>query len=209
MWYTVDIYDSKGKVVESVKLDTTLFSDEAVNKNLIHEYYLLQTSNARLPIAHSKTRAEVAWSGKKMYRQKGTGSARMGERRSPIRVGWWVAFGPKRERNYKKTMSKKARKIALYGLLTLKAKNKQICGLQVFDMKAPKTKEAYDIIKNLKLVNKKTVLVLDKKNENIAKSFRNIDKVKYIMADYLNPEDLLKSDMVVLFEPVLKKLNTK
>lgn len=209
MWYTVDIYDQNGKVVKNVKLNETLFSDDIVNNSLIHEFYLLQTSNARIPIASSKTRAEVQWSGKKLYRQKGTGSARVGEKRSPVRVGWWVAFGPKSERNYKKVMNKKARKIALYWLLTLKIKDKELCGLENFDMKSPKTKEAVALLKNIGATWKKTLFVLDQKNENIAKSLRNIDNVKYLMVDYLNPEDIMKYNNIIMVESALEKINTK
>ena len=78
MWYTINIYDKTWKVVSKVTLDETMFSDDKVNNNLIHEYYLLQASNARNPIAHTKTRWEVSGSGKKIYRQKGTGWARAG-----------------------------------------------------------------------------------------------------------------------------------
>jgi len=85
MTYSVDIYNTKGKVVDTIALDASLFADDKVNKNLIHEYYLLQQANARLPIAHTKTRSEVQGSGKKLFKQKGTGNARPGDLRSPVR----------------------------------------------------------------------------------------------------------------------------
>lgn len=206
MWYAVDIYDTKGKVVGNVALKETLFSDDLINKDLIQEFYLLQRSNARINIADSKTRAEVAGSGKKIYRQKGTGSARAGEKRSPTRVHGGVAFGPKAERNFKKDMNKKAKKVALYGLLTMKAKDKEILGLQG-ELKAPKTKDALSILKNLGLDNKKTLVVLNEKNDAITKSFRNIAKVKYILVNYLNPEDVLNCDKIVIREDALQTIN--
>jgi len=77
MTYTVDIYDNKGKVVEKIALTDAVFGKNDVSDSLIHEYYLLQAANARNVIAHTKTRAEVSGSGKKLYKQKGTGSGRV------------------------------------------------------------------------------------------------------------------------------------
>jgi ribosomal protein, L4/L1 family len=122
MVYAVDVYDKNGKLTSKFDLNPELFSDEIVNPSLIHEYLLLQQANARNVIASTKTRAEVAGSGRKLYKQKGTGNARVGDKNSPIRRHGGVAFGPTAERNFEKTMTKKARKLALNGLLTLKVK---------------------------------------------------------------------------------------
>ena len=122
MVYAVDVYDKNGKLTSKFDLNPELFSDEIVNPSLIHEYLLLQQANARNVIASTKTRAEVAGSGRKLYKQKGTGNARVGDKNSPIRRHGGVAFGPTVERNFEKTMTKKARKLALNGLLTLKVK---------------------------------------------------------------------------------------
>ena len=122
MVYAVDVYDKNGKLTSKFDLNPELFSDEIVNPSLIHEYLLLQQANARNVIASTKTRAEVAGSGRKLYKQKGTGNARVGDKNSPIRRHGGVAFGPTAERNFEKTMTKKAKKLALNGLLTLKVK---------------------------------------------------------------------------------------
>ena len=122
MVYAVDVYDKNGKLTSKFDLNPELFSDEIVNPSLIHEYLLLQQANARNVIASTKTRAEVAGSGRKLYKQKGTGNARVGDKNSPIRRHGGVAFGPTAERNFEKTMTKNARKLALNGLLTLKVK---------------------------------------------------------------------------------------
>ena len=209
MWYTVDIYDKTWKIVSNLKLNDEIFSDDKINQNLIHEYYLLQTSNARNPIAHTKTRWEVAGSGKKLYRQKGTGNARVWDRRSPIRVGGGVAFWPRNERNYTKSMNKKSRHLALSGILTLKAQSKSIVWLKDFDMKEPKTKEALDVLTKIGLNKEKTLFVLSEKNINLIKSFRNLNNVKYLLADYLNPKDLLEYNKILFLESALNKINTK
>lgn len=209
MAYSIDIYDKAGKVVSKFTLDETLFSDSLVNKDLIHEYYLLQTSNARQNLAKVKGKGEVSGSGKKLYKQKWTWGARSGGKQSPIRRGGWVAFGPRGVENYTKTMTKKSRKIALNGIITLKAKAGELIGLKDLSLSAPKTKDAQDILKNIWIAAKKVLFVVSKKDENILKSFRNLAKVKYLYVDYLNPADLMSYHTVLFMEDALANLNTK
>lgn len=207
MVYSIDMYDTNGKKVAQVPLTEAIFDDSIINESLIHEYYLLQRSNARNNIACTKGRWEINGSWKKIFKQKGTGNARAGDKNSPIRRWGWVAFGPRGVENYTKAMPKKARRIALNGLLTLKAKHDEICGLQDIVFANAKTKEANAIIKNMWLNTKKVLLVIEKNEENIMKSFRNIPKVKYLMVDYLNPYDLMHADKVIFLESALKKIN--
>ena len=103
-------------------------------------------------------------------------------------------------------MTKKARKKAMNGIITMKAQESALYGLALEKME-PKTKEAVSIVEKLGLANQKVLLVLDSKNEGIEKSFRNIAKVKYILIDYLNPRDVLHADKVVFLEKALTKLN--
>ena len=206
MGYSVDVYNTEGKVVSKVELNANLFADEKINKTLIQEYLLLQQANGRVAIADTKDRSEVSGSGKKLYRQKGTGNGRVWDKNSPLRRHGWIAFGPTSARNFEKMMTKKARKAAMNGIITMKAKDSAICGLAL-DKMEPKTKEAASIIERIGLANQKVLLVLDAKNEWIEKSFRNIAKVKYILVDYLNPRDVLHADKVVFLEKALTKLN--
>jgi len=207
MVYTIDIYDKSGKVVSNFALDETIFDDALVNKDLIHEYYLLQTSNARHNIASVKWRWEVHGSGRKLYKQKGTGGARPGDKNSPVRKWGWVAFGPRGVENYTKSMNKKARKIALNSIITLKAKAGELMGLKNLTLSAPKTKDAQEILKNIWIANKKVLFVVVEKDENILKSFRNLPKVKYLYVDYLNPADLMWYHTVLFLESALATLN--
>jgi large subunit ribosomal protein L4 len=85
MAYTLDIFNVEGQKVKTIDLPETIFNDENINEDLIHEFIVMQLANARHPIAHTKTRGEVAYSGRKLYRQKGTGNARVGDAGSPIR----------------------------------------------------------------------------------------------------------------------------
>lgn len=207
MTYTVDLYDKSWKVMKSIELSHDVFGKEWVSPSLIHEYYLLQTANARLSIAHTKTRGEVSGSWKKLYKQKWTWSARVGDKRSPVRRKGWVVFGPRKERDYTKSMPKKARNLALQGLLSLKAKDKDLMAFQGFDPKAPKTKEASDLLKNIGISWKKILVVINEKNDALSKSFRNISRVKYILLDYLNPYDLMHYNKVLFTKDALERLN--
>lgn len=209
MAYSVDIYDKKGKVVSQIELNDAIFSDGIVNESLIHEYYLLQASNARHPIACVKGRGEISGSGRKLYKQKGTGNARSGGKDSPVRRGGGVAFWPRGENNFEKGMNKKARKIALAGIITLKAKENNIIGLKDLSFDVPKTKEAVDLLKNIGIQDKKILVVLSKKDENLTKSLRNISDVKYITVDYLNPFDVMGANKVVFLESALQTINGK
>lgn len=207
MTYSVDIYNKDWKVVSKMDLNETIFSDSVINENLIHEYYLLQVANSRNSIANTKWVWEVAWSNKKLYKQKWTGNARVWEKRSPIRRWWWVAFGPKSERNFSKTMNKKTRRVAINWLLTLKAKENQILWLDSFDEKEIKTKNALSVLKNIWIDNKKVLLVLDQRNEALEKSFKNLQNIKYIFVDYLNPRDLMSFEKIMFLKPALEKIN--
>ncbi len=209
MAYSIDIYDKSGKIVSKFALDEAVFADSLVNKDLIHEYYLLQTSNARQNLAKVKWKGEVHGSGKKLYKQKGTWGARSGGKQSPIRRWGWVAFGPRGVENYTKSMNKKARRLALNSIITLKAKAGELMGLKDFTLTAPKTKEAQDILKNIWISAKKVLFVVPNKDENILKSFRNLPKVKYLYADYLNPADLMWYHTVLFLESALTSLNKK
>ncbi len=209
MAYNIDIYDKGGKVVSTFALDDKLFDDSLVNKDLIHEYYLLQTSNARHNIASVKGRGEVRGAGRKLYKQKGTWGGRVGDKNSPLRKWWWVTFGPRGVENYTKSMNKKARRIALNSIITLKAKAGELMGLQNLKLSAPKTKDAQEILKNIWIDTKKVLFVVSEKDENVLKSFRNLPKVKYLYADYLNPSDLMSYHTVLFLESALTTLNKK
>lgn len=207
MAYNIDIYDKAGKVVSTFALDESIFDDSLVNKDLIHEYYLLQTSNARQNLAKVKWRGEVHWSWRKLYKQKGTGNARVGDKNSPIRKGGGVAFGPRWNQNYTKNMNKKTKKLALNSIITLKAKAGELIGVKDFTIDAPKTKDAQEILKNIGIANKKVLFVLPQKDENLIKAFRNLPRLKYLYADYLNPVDLMSYHTVLFLESALTVLN--
>jgi len=208
MSYSVIVYDSKWKEKSQFELNSNLFSDDKINLSLIHEYYLLQSGNSRISIAHTKTRWEVAGSGKKLFKQKGTGRARAGDDKSPVRVWWGIVFGPRSDRNFNKKMPQKARKNALYGLLTQKVKDWEIFGFVGLDLEKPNTKIASSFLTTIGMGEKKTLVVVNRDDDLLKKSFRNIDKIKYVLVDYLNPVDILSYKNVLFTEEALQKINT-
>lgn len=206
MGYSVDVYNTEGKVVSKVDLNADLFDDKKINKTLVQEYLLLQQANARVAIANTKDRSEVSGSGRKLYRQKWTGNGRVWDKNSPLRRHGWVAFWPTSARNFEKVMTKKARRLAMNSIVTMKAQESALYGLALDNME-PKTKDALSIIEKMWLSNQKVLLVLDVKNDWIEKSFRNLPKTKYILVDYLNPRDMLHADKIIFLEKALTKLN--
>jgi large subunit ribosomal protein L4 len=167
---------------------------------------VLQLANARVAIAHTKTRGERRGSTRKIYRQKGTGRARMGSNRSPIRKKGGVAFGPRNDRNFTLTMNRKERQKALFCVLSAKVTAKQLIVVNKLEMKEAKTSMMNTIMKSLPL-GKTALIALAEKNENVERSISNLKTVKYVQCSYLNMADLLKFETLVLTEDSLKQLN--
>lgn len=206
MTYQIDIFNEEGKKVKSKDLNEQIFNDENINESLIHEFVLMQQSNSRFPIAHTKTRWEVRVSWRKLYRQKGTWRARVWDAWSPIRRKGWVCFWPRNDVNFQKEMPKKMRRKALFWTLTLKAKDNEIVGLDKCSNEQAKTRLTAQLIKNLWLVNDKLLFVLPDNNESLIRSIRNIPNIKYIIVNYLNPYDLLIHKKVLFLEDALDKM---
>jgi len=190
----IDMYDASGAKKGQVDVTDKLFKAK-INEDLMHRAVVMRLANARCPIAHVKTRGEVAYSTKKMFRQKGTGNARRGARSANLLRGGGVTHGPRNNRNFSKAMPKKERQRALASALTVRAEDQSIYVLESFDANAPKTQEFSKLQKKLPEA-KKLLLVLDKNQDVLRKSARNIPGIKIIRAEYLNVYDILWSDKV-------------
>ena len=195
----VDVYTIQGKKTgETAELDPKIF-EAAVNVDLMHQAYVRQMANARLGTHSTKSRGEVRGGGAKPWRQKGTGRARHGTRRSPIWVGGGKVHTPK-PRDYTKDMPKKMRRAALRSALTVKAADKEILVVDELTIKEPKTREMADALK--KLVGEDSALILlPEKGEQInmfARSANNLSGAKTLLANYLNIRDLLGYDKVII-----------
>jgi len=206
MSYSIKVYNTLWKELEEITLNDVIFTDENINASLMHEFVVMQLANARYNIAKAKTRWEVSRSGRKLYRQKGTGNARVWDAASPIRRWGWVVFWPTGNENYTKNMPKKQRRKALFSALTVKVKDNDSLVLDNYNFDEIKTKNAVETLKNLKLSGEKLLIVIPEANEVISKSFRNIPGVKVILASYVNPYDLLTFKKVVFLKDSLQKI---
>jgi large subunit ribosomal protein L4 len=201
----LDLYNQKGEKTGTVEAPKEFFEVE-FKSGLIHEALVRQEGNARPGVyAHTKTKGEVRGGGKKPHPQKHTGRARQGTRRSPQMKGGGVTFGPRNERNFKRMMPKKMRRLALFSALSEKARSNDIFVLEKFDTKTPKTKEFLTMVKALP-VRRDAVFVVSEKNATFEKSSRNLENVKTLVVNYLNIRDLRKYDNVIFLKDALEKM---
>jgi large subunit ribosomal protein L4 len=164
-------------------------------------------ANQRQGTHKSKERAEISRTTKKLKRQKGTGGARAGSMKSPLFIGGGRVFGP-RPHEYGFKLNKKVKALARISALTYKAKDNAITVLEDFNFEAPKTKNFVDLIKNLNMSDKKTLLVLGEANKNVYLSSRNIQGAKVVKASDLNTYDILNAENLILAESSVKAIET-
>ncbi len=204
------VYSQTGKSTGKVTLPESVFG-VPWNADLVHEVVRLMNSNARTPIAHTKTRGEVRGGGKKPWKQKGTGRARHGSTRSPIWVGGGIAHGPRNDKNFTRKINKKTRAKALYTVLSRKFKDGEILFVDSVDIAAPKAKDAKAIITALstikgyeKLATKRTnaaILAFDKKTDALTKSFRNFGNFSIEEFRNINPVSILNHTYLIVTNP--------
>lgn len=207
-----DVYDSKGKIVESINLPEGVFGAK-INDKLMAQAVRVYLANQRAGTASTKTRGEVKGSSRKIYKQKGTGRARHGSIRAPIFVHGGIVFGPK-PRDYSLKLPPKMKKAALFSALSAKLKDGEIKIISGLEKISPKTKKMVEVIENLDLGGKsKVLLVLPQKSENINRAARNIERVGMILANQLNTYEVLNTGTLLLMresiEELSKNLRTK
>ncbi len=185
------VVDMKGKKLKDMELSADVFAEDRINNSLIHEYVVMYLANQRQSGANTKTRGEVRRSGRKLYRQKGSGRARVGDAGSPIRRSGGVAMGPRSERNWSKSMPAKMRKGALASSLSLKAQGGALTSLDAYTSRQMKTKEALAMLTALQLDTTKTLVVLPVYDELLEKSLRNIRHVRWTTAGQLNAYEVM------------------
>lgn len=188
-----------GERIGDYELPASVFG-VPVNRHVLHEAVVMQRASKRLGTASTKTRGEVAGGGAKPWRQKGTGRARHGSRRSPIWRGGAITFGP-RPRTYGYKMPKKARRAALLSALSSKAENEQVLILDELSMSEPKTKVMVNMLSKLD-AGGKALVVLKKPDNNVELSLRNIPGVKTLTPSELNVYDILNYDKLLLTKEV-------
>ena len=185
---------------KQVELDETIFGIEP-NDNAIYLDVKQYLADQRQGTHKTKDRSEVAFSTKKMGRQKGGGGARHGSIKSNIYVGGGTALGPK-PRDYRFKLNKKLKQLARFSALSYKAKEGAITMVEPFAMEAPKTKDFIKILENLKAYGRKTLVVLPEKSKNIYLSYRNLPEVKVINIDEINTYTLVDANHLVMVDGV-------
>ncbi|WFD10388.1 50S ribosomal protein L4 [Tepidibacter hydrothermalis] len=199
----IDILNINGEKVDELVLSDNVFGAE-VNEHVLYEVVKNQLANKRQGTQSAKTRSEVRGGGRKPWRQKGTGRARQGSTRSPQWVGGGIVFAPK-PRDYRYTLPKKVRRLAMKCALSSKVQNKEIIVLDALNMEAPKTKEFAKILNNLK-VEKKALVVLGENNKNVIKSASNIEGVTTAQVNTINVYDILKHDAFIITKDAVEKV---
>ncbi len=193
----IDIYNQNGQKVSQSILPKEVFGLE-INSDLVHQVVVSQMSNRRQGNAHAKTRGEVRGGGRKPWRQKGTGRARHGSTRSPIWRGGGVTFGPRNERNYKKTVPTKMKRKALIMVLSGKVKNNLLVLIDEFKFASIKTREIATLLGKLPCKTGSVLIVLPQMDKTAILSARNLPKVETIQAKDLNALDLLTYKWLVM-----------
>jgi large subunit ribosomal protein L4 len=204
------IFNQAGKSAGVVTLPEHVFG-VAWNPDLVHEVVVAMQGNARTGTAKVKDRSEVSGGGKKPWRQKGTGRARHGSRRSPIWVGGGVSHGPTNEKDYSRKLNKKVRKKALAVTLSRKHADGEIVFVEALAFNEPKTAEAKNMLKavasgaekgDLATKRKNAALVLlTERNDAVEKSFNNFGNIEVKSVKDVNPVDLLTYKYVVVVDP--------
>lgn len=198
----IDVQNIKGKQISQVELADDVFSIP-VKSSVLHEVVTMQLSNRRSGTASVKHRSDVRGSGRKLFRQKGTGRARRGDIKSPLLRGGGVVFGPDK-RNYSYNVPKKVRKLALKMALSSKLRENELVVLDQFELDDIKTKKFADVLKTLKLNS--ALIVTERHNDQLELSSRNVPDVKVLRSEGLNVYDILKYRMLVLLEPAVKNI---
>jgi len=198
----IDVLNIKGEKVSEVELADTIFNIP-VKTSVLHEVVTMQLAKKRSGTASVKHRSDITGSGKKLFRQKGTGRARRGDVKSPLLRGGGSVFGPD-PRSYAYKIPKKVRKLALKMALSSKFDLDEIIVLNEFELERIKTKDVTETLNVLGL--KKALIVTEKENEKLEISSRNIPDIKVLRSAGLNVYDILKYDKLILIKPSITEI---
>lgn len=197
---TIALLNMNNEKVGELQLSDQIFAAE-VKESLVHQALKIQLANRRAGTVSVKNRSEVSGSGKKPFKQKGTGGARQGCKRAPQYPGGGVAFGPQ-PKTYALSINKKARKAALRSVLSMQFKTNQITVLDKLEFEKISTKEFSGFMSKFNL--ERSLIITEEHSKNLYLSSRNIPYVKMIKADGLNVYDMLKYRHIVLTEGAVR-----
>lgn len=203
----IALHNLEGKKIEDMEISDDVFAVKA-NNDLLHQVYVAISANQRFSIAHTKDKSERSGSGKKPFKQKGTGSARQGQKRNPVMRGGGIAFGPTSDRNFSKDINKKMKQKAVTIALSEKVRSNTLIIVDSLTMEKPKTKEFSRILKNLELSGK-VLIGFDQREKDMQRYSRNLVKVENILTKDLNVFDLLNNKYILMGKDSVKYLEEK
>ena len=199
------VFDWQGKETGESSIDLKI-AKESTASDLLHRAVLRQQAHSRQGTASTLTRSEVRGGGRKPYKQKGTGRARQGSIRTPLRPGGGITFGPK-PRKYNLDMNRKERRLALRTALMSRISDAKIIKDFGSKLEVPKTSEILALLKRVGIdSDQKILIILKQPSEIIKRSIRNLEKIKLISADQLNVFDLLNANSLVIGEDALSTI---
>ena len=199
----VAVYNIDRQQVGDIELNDNVFGVE-VNGGLLHQAVVMQLASQRLGTHATKTRAFVRGGGRKPWKQKGTGRARSGSRRSPLWVGGGTVFGP-HPRSYAFSMPRKQRRLAIKCALSDKVQEDSLVVLDALDFEAPKTKQVVKLLQTFEIDNKALIITAEEA-ENVERSSRNIPGVKAINTTGLNVYDILNHDKLFVTKDAVARI---
>ena len=199
---TVGVFNKEGNKVSDMELSESVFAVE-VNEYALHQVVVALLANKRQGTQSTKTRSEVRGGGIKPWRQKGTGRARQGSIRAPQWIKGGIVFAPK-PRDYRTSVPKSMRKVAMKSALTSKVQENQMIILDTLNFEAPKTKNIVEMLKALEA--NKALIITAESNEVVYKSARNIQGINIIPANNINVYDLLKYEKLIITKDAVSKI---
>lgn len=202
----IDVLNIKGEKVEQITLKDTIFGIEP-NDNVLSQYIRVFLHNQRQGTASTKDRSEVSGSGRKPWKQKGTGRARVGSIRSPLWVHGGVTHGPK-PKDWSLSLNKKMKRLAMLSALSKKFTSKDVIVLDSLNFDTAKTKEMINVLNNIK-ADKKVLLVLNSVDKNVLKSGSNVDYLAIEQASILNAYEVMNSKKLIFVKDALLSLESK
>jgi large subunit ribosomal protein L4 len=211
---TLKVYNLSGKEIEEIQISDSVFGLPK-NDDLVHQIVVAMDANKRQVLADTKTRGERAGSGIKPWKQKGTGRARVGSRRTPLWKKGGVVFGPNNDRNYKQKINKKMNQRAIATVLSGKLKDQEIFVIDKLNFSEKKTKQVAGILENFKIKGK-TLMVFSSEEKEFRLASRNLAKVENILTPQLNVLEMLRNrnlfmskESVMYLEEKYKQLELK
>jgi large subunit ribosomal protein L4 len=200
---TVATFTKTGtKATTPAKLDKAVFDVAPKNNELLKSAYVAYLANGRVNLAKTKKRGEVSGGGKKPWRQKGTGRARVGSSRNPIWRGGGIVFGPSGNENYSKNLNVKAKRLAIRQALSLSAADNRVIVIEDLKLKEAKTGELAKLLAKIGAKNR-VLIVVENLDTELLRSSKNLPDVKVVQSKYVNVFDALNADILVVTNAAL------